>query len=313
MPTMPARHRRGSGRVVRSLRRLFRKVWRRVTLRICGWTDQGFVVRGEDWRACWMGSPAPDRDSFRQLIDDTYRRVQGILRDQFQVLAPGPRRVFVFCGTPTEMVDLFKLAQPETSTEPPPQSGYFVPDDVVLVAGDARHPHFRYTVAHEICHAFGHHARGGEPTLPWIDEGAAGFVAEQVAPRGFAVADIEAGVSDWATGGLPFSLRTMLGVEATDIDSEAYWRLGHQAAVFLQFLWDDRTQNPRPWDTVRRAFNGIQPEALSAIPSFECASAKPLEALEQQFRAYCQQQTQGLILSRQRRYGALTRAPERFN
>ena len=86
-----------------------------------------------------------------------------------------------------------------------------------------------------------------------------------------------------------------------------------QAAVFLQFLWDDRTQNPRPWDTVRRAFNGIQPEALSAIPSFECASAKPLEALEQRFRAYCQQQTQGLILSRQRRYGALTRAPERFN
>jgi hypothetical protein len=211
------------------------------------------------------------------------------------------------------MVELFKLAQPETSTEPPPQSGCFVPGDVVLVAGDARHPHFCHTLAHELCHAFGHHARSGKPTLPWIDEGAAGFVAEQVAPWGFAVADIEAGVSDWATGGLPFSLRTMLRVEATDVNPEVYARLARQAAVFLQFLWDDRTRNPRPWDTVRRAFNGIQPEALSAIPSFECASAKPLEALEQRFRAYCQQQTQGLILSRQRRYGALTRDPERFN
>jgi len=86
-----------------------------------------------------------------------------------------------------------------------------------------------------------------------------------------------------------------------------------QAAVFLQFLRDDRTRNPRPWDTVRRAFNGIQPEALSAIPSFECAFRKPLEAVEEQFRAYCRQQTRSLITSRRWQYAFLSRGPERLN
>lgn len=268
-------------------RHLLGAIVNQLVVRLAACQRNGFHIRGEGWRACWMGPERADRDCLRQVIDETCAKVLGVLQEEFGVGAVR-EELFLFCGAPEKTAEITRPVRRIGRRKPrelPTYENCFLAPNWVVVTVKPASPVFQQVLAHELCHAFGHRVRGG-PAAPWISEGAAGLVAERIVPANELLTHARLhGMGDDFR--LPIPLRAMLTAEIPAADSSVQWLLTAQATAFLQFLAARRTECPFVWEPAQRAFIGREPEATLAPQAFEHAFGAPLEDIEREFCRYC--------------------------
>ena len=245
----------------------------------------GFAARGRGWRAAWVGAAKVDYARFRKFIKQSYDGVCEALREEFALSVPRSYPIAVICGEPPQMRKTFRLSLGAYKLNGD-RLNLFIAPDIVTVAAKPNSPSFRGILAHELCHALTYQVRGQRPAAPWIDEGAAEFVAAQKFGRRTCWM-----LRDYADCPEDFRLRASLGsilaVEATLDDDEAQSVLLQQAGLFIAFLWQSRSVNAAPWDTACRALAGCEPETTLPAKAIERAFGMTLNAIERVFHAWC--------------------------
>jgi hypothetical protein len=261
-----------------------------LVLHAASWVPHGFVARSASWRAAWLGAAEINRDDFRRSIDETYRHVTDVLRQNLDLPAPSRSVVYIVIGEAAQLRETLALFPAYLHQPREERLNFFCAPSLVFVGERPGSPGFETVLAHELCHALGFQIRGGRDAAPWIDEGAAEFTARRAASR---TRDCDpalfltSGLREPTDFRLPATLRSLLSVGSTIDEGVSQGALTWQAGLLLHFLWQCRGANPQGWEMVRRAFAGLEPEATLPIRSFERAFDCSLEDIEEMFRCDC--------------------------
>jgi hypothetical protein len=275
------------GRLAGTLRRIGGRAATSVILRVLAFQSNGFVAAGDRWRAAWLGPEPTDRETMRRLIRGTYEGAVNFLRQDFQV-SPPHRGIAVVCGG-AQQIELTFRELVRVASRPVSHIGscFWAPDIAIV----ARHPEdadFKAVVAHELTHAVGFLARRGIHAPPWIDEGVASLVAQEVAQESSAVYVLSSGCAHASNDfRLPISLQLLFQPTQALDDDIAQSMLTAEAGMFLQFLHQLRPANDASWNVARRAFAGLEPELTLPARCLERAFGASLDQIEREFAAFC--------------------------
>jgi hypothetical protein len=260
------------------------RAWRLVWLR--PWAPRR--LRGEGWRARWLGSDTEWDPDFLWAAVDTARRQ--VLHELAGVWGESARRapcLHVFCGTPAHMAKWFGVFRMNTKAWDE-SHGMYVHGLGALIGGHPSSIHWRRTVAHELCHACVHSALGSRQAR-WADEGLADFVGNRCVPGGFTLELDRLGYQKGSEY-VPVELASLFEWGRSRnavIDSNFEGLLTNQAGLFVSFLEALRRDKPDVWRVFLAALRGELDGATATGAALEKAFGVPLRNVHQEFAGYC--------------------------